>query len=83
MSHGSPGCLYLGNTQLSLETLDKYGEDLQKWFIEVPSANLLIYGCQVAAENTGTEFLSKVQSLTKANIAASANLTGNAILGGD
>ena len=83
LSHGSPGCLYLGNTQLSLETLDKYGEDLQKWFIEVPSANLLIYGCQVAVENTGTEFLSKVQSLTKANIAASANLTGNAILGGD
>ncbi|MGD1704756.1 DUF4347 domain-containing protein, partial [Dapis sp. BLCC M229] len=83
LSHGSPGCLYLGNTQLSLETLDKYTEDLQQWFIEVPSPNLFIYGCQVAAGNTGTEFLAKVRGLTTANIAASANLTGNAALGGD
>lgn len=29
LSHGSSGCLHLGNTQLSLETLDKYTEDLQ------------------------------------------------------
>ena len=83
LSHGSPGCLHLGNTQLSLETLDKYTEELQQWFIEVPSPNLFIYGCGVAAGNTGTEFLAKVQTLTKANIAASANLTGNAALGGD
>ncbi|WP_143437449.1 DUF4347 domain-containing protein, partial [Hydrocoleum sp. CS-953] len=83
LSHGSPGCLHLGNIQLSLETLDKYTEDLQKWFIEVPSPNLFIYGCEVAAGNTGTEFLAKVQTLTKTNIAASANLTGNAALGGD
>ncbi|MGD1808094.1 DUF4347 domain-containing protein, partial [Dapis sp. BLCC M126] len=83
LSHGSPGCLHLGNTQLSLETLDKYTEELQQWFIEVPSPNLFIYGCEVAAGNTGTEFLAKVRGLTKANIAASANLTGNAALGGD
>ncbi len=83
LSHGSPGCLHLGNTQLSLETLDKYTEELQQWFLEVPSPNLFIYGCQVAAGNTGTEFLAKVRGLTKANIAASANLTGNAALGGD
>jgi hypothetical protein len=83
LSHGSPGWLDLGNTQLSLETLDLYAPELQKWFLEVPGPNLFIYGCQVAAGNVGTEFLAKVQRLTKANIAASTNLTGNAALGGD
>ena len=32
VSHGSPGCLYLGNTQLSLDTLDEYTEELGSWF---------------------------------------------------
>lgn len=49
----------------------------------MPSPNLFIYGCEVAAGNTGAEFLAKVRGLTKANIAASANLTGNAALGGN
>lgn len=28
VSHGSPGCLYLGNTQLSLDTLSQYQSEL-------------------------------------------------------
>ncbi len=36
VSHGSPGCLYLGNTRLSLETLDRYAQDLQTWFSPSP-----------------------------------------------
>ena len=32
VSHGSPGTLYLGNTELSLGTLDRYTEELQTWF---------------------------------------------------
>ncbi|MEL6383342.1 MAG: DUF4347 domain-containing protein, partial [Cyanobacteria bacterium J06626_18] len=32
VSHGSPGCLYLGNTQLSLDTLPHYTKSLQAWF---------------------------------------------------
>ena len=31
VSHGSPGCLRLGNTQLSLDTLEKYRPQLQQW----------------------------------------------------
>jgi hypothetical protein len=37
----------------------------------------------VAAGDAGEEFITKLHQLTKANVAASANLTGNAILGGD
>ncbi len=81
VSHGSPGCLYLGNSELSLDTLNHYTNQLKTW--AVASSNIFLYGCQVAAGDAGEEFLSKLHHLTKANIAASANLTGSADQGGD
>ncbi|MGL5875996.1 MAG: DUF4347 domain-containing protein, partial [Xenococcaceae cyanobacterium] len=88
ISHGAPGCLYLGNSQLNLDNLERYQEDLKTWF--APSFNtegrknlLLLYGCQVAMGDAGVEFLQKLHHLTGANIAASKTLTGSEILGGD
>ncbi|MEC4819754.1 MAG: DUF4347 domain-containing protein, partial [Scytonema sp. PMC 1069.18] len=81
VSHGSPGTLYLGNSELSLNTLELYADQLKNCFCL--SSHLLLYGCQVAAGDAGTEFLTKLHQLTKASISASANLTGNAALGGD
>ena len=49
ISHGAPGCLYLGNTQLSLDTLQQYTPQLQQWDID----RLLLYGCHVAAGDAG------------------------------
>jgi hypothetical protein len=43
----------------------------------------LLYGCNVAAGDSGAEFIEKLHQLTGANIAASARLTGNVALGGD
>ncbi len=79
VSHGSPGCLYLGNTQLNLDTLEYYAQDLQTWF----APSLLLYGCNVAAGDAGAEFITKLHQLTKAKIAASNTLTGSAALGGN
>ncbi|MEH2063413.1 MAG: DUF4347 domain-containing protein, partial [Nostoc sp.] len=81
ISHGAPGCLYLGNGQLSLDTLKNYASQLQACSRE--NLNLLLYGCNVAAGDAGEEFIHKLHSLTGANIAASATKTGNAALGGD
>ncbi|MFN7525539.1 MAG: DUF4347 domain-containing protein, partial [Aphanizomenon sp.] len=85
ISHGAPGCVYLGNSQLNLDTFSHYAQLLQQWFSPLGrvSSNLFIYGCQVAVGDAGAEFLAKLRALTGANIAASANLTGNAALGGD
>ena len=97
VSHGSPGCLYLGNSSLSLDTLNQYEEDLKTWFSLSPSLpvspsprppvpqspSLLLYGCNVAAGDAGEEFIAKLHDLTGAEIAASATRTGNAALGGD
>ena len=79
VSHGAPGCLYLGNTQLSLDTFNRYATQLQQWDV----ANLLLYGCHVAAGDAGEEFVEKLHRLTGANIAASNTPTGNAALGGN
>jgi Ca2+-binding RTX toxin-like protein len=79
VSHGAPGCLYLGNSQLSLDTLNRYAPQLQQWDV----ANLLLYGCNVAAGDAGAEFITKLHVLTGAEIAASQTLTGNATQGGN
>ena len=56
-SHGTPGCLYLGNAQLSLETLDRYTRLLQTEFASISS--LFLYGCNVAAGDAGAELIAK------------------------
>jgi Leucine-rich repeat (LRR) protein len=78
VSHGSPGCLYLGNTQLSLDTLDKYAPQLQHWLVE----NLLLYGCNIAAGDAGEEFIARLHTISKAKIAASTQRVGYAAKGG-
>jgi Ca2+-binding RTX toxin-like protein len=82
VSHGSPGCLYLGNTQLSLDTLECYASQLQTWATHLTSSSLLLYGCNVAAGDAGEEFLERLHQLTGANIAASTGRIGNAAKGG-
>jgi Ca2+-binding RTX toxin-like protein len=84
LSHGSPGSLELGNSTLSLETLADYAPQLKTWSTSFSSSpHLLIYGCQVAAGDAGTEFVERLSALTSATVAASAKRTGSAALGGD
>lgn len=80
MCHGSPGCLYLGNSELSLSTLTQYSLELQSWFdnaladCDLDFPRLSIYGCNVAMGDVGEEFITKLSSVTGARIAASASL---------
>ncbi|GAB4460850.1 MAG: hypothetical protein OHK0037_08760 [Elainellaceae cyanobacterium] len=87
VSHGSEGCLRLGDRPLSLETLDRYAWELQSWFSAAANAPsqpmLILYGCRVAAGEAGAEFLQKLHQLTGATIVASTTDTGSASLGGN
>lgn len=72
VSHGSPGRVQLGTSELSLETIDRYSWELQAWAESLTnSAELLIYGCEVAQGDRGWVFVNMVHSLTGANIADS------------
>lgn len=84
VSHGSPGNLYLGCTTLNLTTLRQYRDQLQQWrHALAKDADILLYGCHVAAELKGAAFIKCFQSLVGSNIAASTTLTGSAAQGGD
>jgi Ca2+-binding RTX toxin-like protein len=83
-SHGEPGTLHIGSTRLDLETLDRYATQLQQWTKAFTAqAELLLYGCYVAAGDRGTQFVQQISTLTQASVAASTNLTGSSALGGD
>jgi hypothetical protein len=53
VSHGAPGSLQLGKTRLSIDNLEVYSQQLQQWRRALTiDADILIYGCNVAAAST-------------------------------
>lgn len=80
IGHGSPGCITLGNADLSLTTLAHYASDWAVWRRTV--AAIAFYSCQVAAGDAGEEFLQKLYGFTGANLSASTQRIGHAALGG-
>ncbi|HEY9696425.1 MAG TPA: DUF4347 domain-containing protein [Trichocoleus sp.] len=84
LSHGAPGAVQLGSARLSWDTLAQYSQQIRGWFNTCAAqAEILLYGCEVAAGKLGQQFVQQLSQLTGASIAASATLTGNAVLGGD
>ncbi|MBX2862885.1 MAG: DUF4347 domain-containing protein, partial [Leptolyngbyaceae cyanobacterium MAG.088] len=84
LSHGSEGELDLGTSELNTETLPVYDDLLKKWRASLTAdADVLFYGCNVAAGETGRAFINQIGLLTGADVSASDNLTGAAALGGD
>ncbi|MEM8639509.1 MAG: Calx-beta domain-containing protein [Cyanobacteria bacterium P01_G01_bin.54] len=84
LAHGQPGQIVLGNEVLNAATLGRYTLQLQAWQNALAAnADLLIYGCEVAAGAEATDFLRQIQQLTHANIAAATTLTGAPALGGN
>ncbi len=84
VAHGDAGELWVGIGFVNSNTLEQYKHDLQSWAAAlVPDADILLYGCNVAAGETGRQFVQRFSQLTGADVAASSNLTGSAALGGD
>ncbi|TAH31449.1 MAG: DUF4347 domain-containing protein [Oscillatoriales cyanobacterium] len=88
ISHGAPGSLQLGDGSLSLDEIEGDRHFLQQWFSPLTSIpknppNILLYGCEVAAGETGKAFVKRLSELTGASVAASQNLTGSVAKGGD
>ncbi|MDY7020842.1 MAG: DUF4347 domain-containing protein, partial [Cyanobacteriota bacterium] len=78
VSHGAPGSLFLGASQLSLDTFDQYAQALSHWSVD----SIFLYGCNIAAGDAGTEFIEKLHYLTGAEIAASTTKIGHIAKGG-
>ncbi len=83
LSHGSAGELLLGKSVLSLETLPAHAVQLQTWRSALSqSAEILLYGCEVAQGDRGQQFVQQLSKLTGASIAAASTKIGNSSLGG-
>ncbi|WP_071518663.1 DUF4347 domain-containing protein [Geitlerinema sp. PCC 9228] len=84
IAHGSPGCLYVGNSVLNRQTLPTYERNLQSWRDALAAdADIFLYGCRIADTVRNESFLEQLAVLTNANIAATSSITGNAKQGGN
>ncbi|NND60700.1 MAG: DUF4347 domain-containing protein, partial [Gammaproteobacteria bacterium] len=83
-SHGSAGNIFLGDTELDLDGVLSNARAIQAWGDALTDAgDILLYGCDLAANNRGSDMLALLSDLTGADVAASDDLTGAASLGGD
>ncbi|MDJ0592306.1 MAG: DUF4347 domain-containing protein [Pleurocapsa sp. MO_226.B13] len=84
VSHGDVGKLFLGSTVLERDTLSEYADELGSWGDSLTEAgDILLYGCDVASNLAGVEFVKDLSQYTNADILASDDLTGSSELDGD
>ncbi len=84
VSHGSTGQLSLGNRSIDTASLSQYQSELASIGQSLTAdGDILLFGCNIAAGNYGSDFLSAIARATQADVSASTNDTGSASLGGD
>ena len=84
VSHGASGEVKLGSTLLDSAALSSRSAEISRWSDALnSSADILIYGCDVASDASGIDFVQGLSLLTLADVAASSDLTGGAALGAD
>ena len=84
LSHGSEGRLLLGNRELDSEALRARVDLLSGWATALtPDSDILLYGCDAGAGESGRSLMQTLARVTGADVAASRDPTGNRLLGGD
>ncbi|MBW4464061.1 MAG: DUF4347 domain-containing protein [Pegethrix bostrychoides GSE-TBD4-15B] len=84
ISHGQAGGVQLGSVLLDQQSLETHVASLKAWGNTLSEqADVLFYGCNIAAGAAGTQFVQRLSQITGADIAASDDLTGSAALGGN
>ena len=81
IGHGSAGEILFGNAFLNNQTINDYQTTLASIGQSLTtSGDILFYGCNVASTDQGELLIKKISEITKADIAASYDITGK---GGD
>ncbi|MGB3880690.1 MAG: DUF4347 domain-containing protein [Diaphorobacter nitroreducens] len=84
VSHANEGLLQLGSSRITADNAHQELAALTSLREAVrPGADLLFYGCDLAAGGEGEALLDIVQQQTGLDVAASSNPTGSPALGGD
>ncbi|MCC9643188.1 DUF4347 domain-containing protein [Rhodopirellula sp. JC740] len=78
ISHGEGSSVRLGNVWLNAGNLDAYAGEIATWQHALTSdADILFYGCDLAADADGKTLVDSIAALTGADVAASTNDTGH------
>ena len=81
LSHGSEASIQLGSMTLDNQNISSHSDQFSSWSKSLSTnADILLYGCNLAAGVEGGAFISSLARLTGADVAASDDITG---LGGD
>ena len=84
LSHGSQGSLALGDRDIDLAQLRDRQATLSQWSNGLSQgADILLFGCEVGSGETGQQFTQLLATSTKADVAASTDLSGDASSGGN
>ena len=85
LAHGDEGVLFLGNSRLTLESMDgQYAEELARIGQSLSEgADVFVYGCNFGQGLIGRAAAAGFAAATGADIAASTDTTGHSSLGGD
>ncbi len=84
VTHGDEDLVRIGETWLSSENVDEYSQSIEIWGESLAAdADILFYGCDLAADRDGQAFLNAVSNLSGADVAASTDSTGNTEFGGN
>ncbi|MEG4572050.1 DUF4347 domain-containing protein [Microcoleus sp. N3A4] len=84
VSHGREAGVQLGSIELWRDNLETYSHLLQQWGKALSErGDILLFGCSVAAGESGAAFVRRLSLIVGADIAANDGLTGSAALGGD
>lgn len=79
VSHGDEGEILLGTSVLSQRSIERYAAELVTWQHSMTAdADLLIYGCDLAASDRGVELTESLNVLLGTDVAASDDDTGHA-----
>ena len=84
ISHGDAGRLQLGSSLVDAQALTDHANGFAAWRAALTAdADLLLYGCDVAAGGAGQAFMQALAQATGADVAASTDATGSVALGGN
>lgn len=84
VSHGSEGRVELGNEVLDSNNVSNHFSAIESWARALTSeADILFYGCDLAAEDSGRALMQAIADVSGCDVAASDDATGAGSQGGD
>ncbi|NEO85351.1 MAG: CHAT domain-containing protein [Spirulina sp. SIO3F2] len=83
-AEGNAGNFWLGSAWITSETVLRYQKQLQSLHHSLTdNADLLLYSCFTALGATGEALITTLADFTGADVAASVDVTGNSLYGGN